>query len=257
MGENVLISVKNAIATLTLNRPAAHNSFNRRMFEDVIAAVKRCEADRDIKTVIITGAGKNFSAGGDIKEMAGFDFLSYELARLTGQMALSVRQCSKPVIAMINGVAAGAGCGLALACDFRVMTEKSVLLTAFSNVALSGDTGCIYSLYHLVGLAKTMELMAFSEPVNGGEAHRLGLATRLVPAEGLFDETVAFAEKIMARPLGALAMQKKIYYETFFKDYEKYRHLEAEQLDKAGQTADHIEAVTAFLENRKPVFNKN
>ena len=257
MAKNVLISVQNAIATLTLNRPAAHNSFNRQMFEDVTAAVRQCEADKNIKIVIITGAGKNFSAGGDIKEMAGFDFLNYELARLSGDMALSVRQCSKPVIAMINGVAAGAGCGLALACDFRVMTGKSVLLTAFSNVALSGDTGCIYSLYHLVGLAKTMELMAFSEPVNGSEAYRLGLATRLVPAEGLFDETVAFAEKIMARPLGALAMQKKIYYETFFKDYEKYRHLEAEQLDKAGQTADHIEAVTAFLENRKPVFNKN
>ena len=158
---------------------------------------------------------------------------------------------------MINGAAAGGDCGIALGADFRIMTEESYLLTAFSNVALPGDTGCIYNLHQIVGLAKTIELMAFSKPVYGEEAVRLGLATRLAPEGRLLEETTAFAAKLLRRPLGAIAMQKQLYYEVFYRDYMTYNRIEAENLAKAGASADHREAVTAFLEGRKPQFNQS
>ena len=154
---------------------------------------------------------------------ATFEFISYELSMLTGEASLALKKCSKPVIAMINGAAAGGGCGIALGADFRIMSESSYLLTAFSNVALPGDTGCIYHLHQIVGLAKTAELMAFSAPVYGEEALYLGLATRLAAEGSLLEETQTFAEKLLRRPLGAIAMQKQLYYEVFYHDYMAYR----------------------------------
>ena len=245
MDKHINLHIEDGIATITIDRPSSNNALNAPMFRDLISTVEHCDADDTVKVLIITGAGKNFSAGGDIKEMASFDFISYDLSILTGQASLALRKCSKPVIAMVNGAAAGAGCGIALGADFRIMTEESCLLTAFSNVALPGDTGCIYHLKQIVGLARTIELMALSTPVYGEEALHLGLATRL-----------AFAAKLLRRPLGALAMQKQLYYEVFYHDYMAYSRLEAENLAKAGKSADHREAVTAFLEGRKPQFNQ-
>jgi len=256
MYEHIKLSVQDGIATITIDRPSSNNALNAQMFRDLIGTVEHCDADDAVKVLIITGAGKNFSAGGDIKEMATFEFISYELSMLTGQASLSLRKCSKPVIAMVNGVAAGGGCGIALGADFRIMTEESYLLTAFSSVALPGDTGCIYHLHQIVGLAKTVELMALSPRIYGKEALQLGLTTRLAPDGKLEEETLAFAEKLLHRPLGAIAMQKHLYYEVFYRDYMAYNRLEAENLAKAGASADHREAVTAFLEGRKPKFNQ-
>ena len=227
MYEHIKLSIEGGIATITIDRQSSNNALNAQMFRDLIGTVEHCDADDAVKVVIVTGAGKNFSAGGDIKEMATFEFISYELSMLTGQAALSLRKCSKPVIAMINGAAAGGGCGIALGADFRMMTEESYLLTAFSNVALPGDTGCIYNLHQIVGLAKTIELMAFSKP------------TRLAPEGKLLEETTAFAAKLLRRPLGAIAMQKQLYYEVFYRDYMTYNRIEAENLAKAGASADH------------------
>ena len=256
MYEHIKLSVQDGIATITIDRPSSNNALNAQMFRDLISTVEHCDAEDAVKVLIITGAGKNFSAGGDIKEMATFEFISYELSMLTGQASLSLRKCSKPVIAMVNGAAAGGGCGIALGADFRIMTEESCLLTAFSNVALPGDTGCIYHLHQIVGLAKTVELMALSPRIYGKEALQLGLTTRLAPDGKLEEETLAFAEKLLHRPLGAIAMQKHLYYEVFYRDYMAYNRLEAENLAKAGASADHREAVTAFLEGRKPKFNQ-
>ena len=256
MYEHIKLAVTDNIATITIDRPASNNALNSQMFRDLISTTEHCDADDAVKVIILTGAGKNFSAGGDIKEMASFDFISYDLSILTGQASLALRKCKKPVIAMVNGAAAGAGCGIALGADFRIMTEESCLLTAFSNVALPGDTGCIYHLHQIVGLAKTLELMAFSAPVYGEEALRLGLATKLAPEGKLLEEAEAFAKKLLRRPLGAIAMQKQLYYEVFYRDYMSYSRIEAENLAKAGASADHREAVTAFLEGRKPKFNQ-
>ena len=237
MDKHIKLHIEDGIATITIDRPASNNALNAPMFRDLISAVEHCDADDAVKVLIVTGAGKNFSI-------------------LTGQASLALRKCSKPVIAMVNGAAAGAGCGIALGADFRIMTEESCLLTAFSNVALPGDTGCIYHLKQIVGLARTIELMALSAPVYGEEALRLGLATRLAPDGKLAEETMSFAAKLLRRPLGAFAMQKQLYYEVFYHDYMAYSRLEAENLARAGASADHREAVTAFLEGRKPQFNQ-
>ena len=256
MYEHIKLSVEGGVATITIDRQKANNALNTQMFRDFIATVAHCDADDAVKVVVVTGAGKNFSAGGDINEMATFEFISYELSMLTGEASLALKKCSKPVVAMINGAAAGGGCGIALGADFLIMSESSYLLTAFSNVALPGDTGCIYHLHQIVGLAKTAELMAFSAPVYGEEALYLGLATRLAPEGALLEETQAFVAKLLRRPLGAIAMQKQLYYEIFYREYMNYNRLEAENLAKAGASADHHEAVTAFLEGRKPNFNQ-
>ena len=256
MYEHIKLAVEDGVATITIDRQKANNALNTQMFRDFIATVEHCDANNAVKIIIVTGAGKNFSAGGDINEMATFEFISYELSMLTGEASLALKKCSKPVIAMINGAAAGGGCGIALGADFRIMSESSYLLTAFSNVALPGDTGCIYHLHQIVGLAKTAELMAFSAPVYGEEALYLGLATRLAAEGSLLEETQTFAEKLLRRPLGAIAMQKQLYYEIFYREYMNYSRLEAENLAKAGASADHREAVTALLEGRKPRFNQ-
>ena len=172
MYEHIKLSVQDGIATITIDRPSSNNALNAQMFRDLIGTVEHCDAEDAVKVLIITGAGKNFSAGGDIKEMATFEFISYELSMLTGQASLSLRKCSKPVIAMVNGAAAGGGCGIALGADFRIMTEESYLLTAFSSIALPGDTGCIYHLHQIVGLAKTVELMALSPRIYGKPANK-------------------------------------------------------------------------------------
>ena len=252
---SVLINVSDGIAVVTLNRPEGGNSFDGESFRETAEAIYECEADDNVQVILLTGAGKNFSVGGDIQKMATFKFLTHDVSMASGEMTASVRKCSKPVVALVNGTAAGAGYALALACDFRIMTEKSILMTAFSNVALSGDSGCIYHLYHLVGLAKTIELMALSEPVNGMEAKQMGLATKIVAEDALMDEGLKFAEKLKHRPLEAIGRQKKIYWETFYHDYDAYCRLEAELFVKSAETKDHVEAVTAFLEKRKPKFN--
>ena len=253
--DSVLVEVNNGIATVSLHRPEAGNSFDGEFFKEVAAAIELCDANEDVQVILLTGSGKNFSVGGDIQQMSSFDFLTYDVSILSGAMTASVRKCTKPVVAVVNGTAAGAGCALALACDFRIMTKKSVLMTAFSNVGLCGDSGCIYHLYHLVGLAKTIEMMALSDPIKGEEALRLGLATKLAEEDNLMEEALLFAEKLKNRPLAAIGMQKKMYWDTFYHDYDAFCRLEAELFVKSSKTEDHVEAVTAFLSKRKPVFN--
>lgn len=256
MDQTVLVQVEDGIAKLVLYRPEAMNAFDQTMLREVAEAVAACDADPAVQVIILTGYGKNFSVGGDIKAMSGFDFMTPETAATAGEMSASVRRCTKPVIAMVNGTAAGAGCALALACDFRILSEQSTLLTAFSNVALSGDSGCMYFLYQHLGLAKALELMMLSEPIRSQDALQLGLATRVVPGDALEEETLALARRLRERALGALAAQKKLVWEQFCGDYGAYSRLEQELIVACGQTEDHREAVTAFLEKRKPMFRR-
>lgn len=254
MYESILYEVDGGIATITFNRPEAGNAFRSSAFGETADALERCSDDDNVRVVVITGKGNHFSVGGDVNAMRTKGYISYENAKMTSRMSGAAKKCAKPVVAMINGTAAGAGCGLALACDFRIMTEKSSLVTAFIGMGLSGDTGCFYHLYHLVGLAKATELMLLNTPIKGEEAYRLGLATKIAPETELREVTMAFAEKLMEKPKVAIALQKKLIYDQYYRDYEAYRELEARLFDVSGNTADHLEAVHAFLEKRKPVF---
>lgn len=253
--ETVIVSANSGVATVTMNLPKNGNAFTLPLFREVRQAIEDCAQDESVQVLVLTGAGQHFSLGGSIQEMATFQFLTEESCQCSEDMTDAVKRCPKPVIAAVNGTAAGAGCALALACDFRILEERSALMTAFSNMALSGDSGCAFHLYHLVGLAKTTELMAFSPLIRSGEALQLGLASEVVPDGTLAKAAEVFARRLQSRPLFAFAQQKTLYYETFYQTFGDYCKRENQLFNECAQTEDHREAVHAFLEKRKPVFH--
>ena len=210
--------------------------------------------------MVLTGKGKLFCGGGDInqfKELIEKDDggIPEHLVEATGAMGRAIRNCSKPVIASINGAAAGAGVGVALAADFRIMEKRSSLVTAFIGMGLSGDTGVLYFLQKMVGTSLATELLMFSEPVKGEAAFDLGLANKVVEDGSLEEETWAFAKKVASLPTQIVSYQKELFNEFFYSDLKKFNHREAQLMHQASLADDHKEAVTAFLEKRKPHFN--
>ena len=254
----IMYEVKDSIATLTLNRPEVGNAFAQESYIEVRNALDAASEDPQVRVVVITGAGKHFSAGGDIRRfqrlIASGVFLQRENIMAAGRMAARIKTCNKPVIAMVNGAAAGAGCSLALACDFRVVTPKSKLVMSFIKMGLSGDTGGMYYLERLVGVARATELMMTGTAVDGTRAVELGLATRLAQEGCLAKETNRLARELAAAPTFALARQKQLIMETFYQDLAKYADREATYMADCSRTQDFAEAVTAFLEKRPPKF---
>jgi len=258
MFTTIRYEVSDKIATITFNRPESGNAFVRESYDEIREALEAAGADDAVRAVVLTGAGKHFSAGGDINRFKRLiqsgEYLQEENIAAAGRMAAAVRECPKPVIAMINGAAAGAGCSLALACDFRVMTPKSKLSMAFVKLGLSGDTGGIYYLQKIVGIAKTAELMMTGDTVTGEEALRLGLATLLVDEEDLEAETYTLAEDLSKSATFAIARQKQLMNAFFYADLAAYTQMEAGFMAECSRTADFAEAVDAFLEKRPPQF---
>lgn len=261
MSELVLKKKENGIATVTLNRPELGNAFANESYIEVRKAIEEFGMDDEVRVIILTGAGKNFSAGGDIngfkelQEKGINEAIAKRDVVIAGQMSDAVLRCPKPVIAMVNGAAAGAGCALALACDFRVMAPESRLIMAFINVGFSGDTGAIYLLERLVGMARTKELMALGTPVSAEQAYTIGLANRVSDsAETLEETTMKLAKQLINRPGKAIEMQKRLCYEFMYRDLTQFNIREADYMYACGLTKDHAEAVNAFLEKRKPVF---
>lgn len=258
MYSDILYSVEERIATITLNRPEVSNAFSVNMYDEVIDALHVSNDDPNVGAVVITGTGKNFCAGGDIRSFRKLidekRYLPERSVAKTGTMAMAVRRCSKPVIAMINGAAAGAGGGLALAADFRIMTEKSSLVMAFINLGLTGDTTSFYALARMIGTAKAEEVMMLGAPVTGEQAFALNLATKLTDEEHLHETTYKLAARLAKGPTLAYGKQKQILYQFFFKDLDEFSWGEARNMRTSSMTQDFDEAVTAFLEKRRPNF---
>jgi len=258
MYDNILYTVNDNIATITLNRPESGNAFIVECYHEVHTAMQAAAKDDNVRAVVITGNGKHFSAGGDINRFKMLietkEYIKKENVAAAGTMAKSVIQCPKPVIAMINGAAAGAGCSLALACDFRVVTSKSKLVMAFVKVGLSGDTGGLYYLQKLVGIAKATELLMLGDVVTGEEALKLGLATKLAEDDKLEEETYNLAKRLASAASFAISRQKKLIYETFYTDLSIYSEKEADYMVECSKSADFAEAVDAFIEKRTPKF---
>ncbi|SMC72754.1 enoyl-CoA hydratase/isomerase family protein [Papillibacter cinnamivorans] len=258
MNNDILLSVKDKIATITINLPEQSNAIASTMVNPLREAVEQCGKDPAVNVIIITGAGKNFSAGGSIAEFKGKaesgEGLEAPLVAQYGRMSAAIRKCPKPVIAMVNGAAAGAGCSLALACDFRIATEKSRFIMAFISMALPGDTGGFYYLERLVGLARATEIMMTGAPVDGKTALAIGLANRLAEEGQLEEVTYKFAARLAALPGLAIARQKAIINEFFFDEQEKYTAREGQYMEECSKTNDFKEAVSAFFAKRPPVF---
>ncbi len=244
------------ILTITLDRPDALNAFDRAMKEELLSALKAAERDRAVRVLIITGAGRAFNAGQDLKERQepGAADLITELRTRYNPLILAMRRLEKPIIAAVNGVAAGAGCSLALACDLVIASEDARFLQAFSRVGLVPDTGSTWFLPRLMGYARAAEMTFLAEPMDAATAERLGLVNRVVPADRLMDEARALAERLAKSAPLSLALTKRALNRALGADLASQLDYEAQLQAVAGASTDHAEGVAAFVGKRPPAF---
>ncbi|NNE27859.1 MAG: 2-(1,2-epoxy-1,2-dihydrophenyl)acetyl-CoA isomerase [Saprospiraceae bacterium] len=245
------------VGKITLNRPNSYNSVNKELAYAFLAAMKTCAEDDDIRAIVITGEGKAFCAGQDLKEVTDPNS-GLELEQIVSQhynpMALSVYNMPKPVIAAVNGVAAGAGANLALLCDIVVAKSSASFIQAFSKIGLIPDTGGTYTMQRLVGYNKAMALAMTGDKVSATEAEKMGMIYKCVEDEA-FDEFVdKLAQKMSKMPTKGLALTKKAFQEGLNNSFEEQLAREAHYQIIAGNTHDYNEGVTAFVEKRKPEF---
>jgi len=259
MPHELLESVTDRVATLTLNRPDRLNALSSPMIDALLEALPRLAADPQIAVVVLTGAGRGFCAGGDVKSMAeGSSQLGVEDAvqRLRGRMEVSrlLHEIPKPTIAMVNGPAAGAGLSMALACDLRIAAQSARFITAFAKVGFSGDFGGSYFLSKLIGTAKARELYYTGESLDSAQALALGIVNRVVPDSELADATMTLAARLARGPSIALGLMKQNFNAAETGTLSELLDLEALHQIKTGRTEDHLEAARAFVEKRPPVF---
>ncbi len=253
--ENIIYEKKNGVATVTLNRPQAMNAFTIQMNGELQQALKDADDDKSIRCILLTGAGRGFCAGQDLKgrtpEKKGS--LGASLRKLYNPIILRLQRTEKISVAAVNGVAAGAGCNLALACDLRVASEDATFIQAFARVGLAPDCGGSIVLPRLVGLSKAMELLLLAEPVDAREALRIGLVAKVFPAEDLAGAARAIAEKIAHGPR-SIGLIKRAVNRAVMHDLAAQLDYEAYLQEIAGRSADYDEGVRAFIEKRSPVF---
>ena len=259
MPPELIETVTGRVATLTLNRPDRLNALSSSILDGLLEALPRLGADPEIAVVVLTGAGRGFCAGGDVKSMAdGTSLLHVEDAaqRLRARMEVSrlLHEIPKPTIAMVNGPAAGAGLAMALACDLRIASASARFITAFVKVGFSGDFGGSYFLSKLVGSGKARELYYTGEPLDAAQALALGIVNRVVPDAELTDATAALATRLARGPSIALGLMKQNFNAAETGTLSELLDLEAEHQIKTGRTEDHLEAARAFVEKRAPIF---
>jgi 2-(1,2-epoxy-1,2-dihydrophenyl)acetyl-CoA isomerase len=256
---DLLEAKENGVAWLTLNRPERLNALTGEMTGALTEALQRLATDREIGCIVITGAGRGWCSGGDVKSMEsrGRDMSvedRVEGLRHSHQLPLLMRNCPKVIIGMINGPVAGAGLGLALACDLRVAGKSARFGTAFVRIGYSGDYGGTWSLTRLVGTAKARELYLLGDVIDAETAHSLGMVNKLVDDAALRDETMTLARRIAEGPQIALGYIKKNLFAAETEPFQTVLDLEAEHQSRCAFTEDHKEAVAAFNEKRRPVF---
>jgi 2-(1,2-epoxy-1,2-dihydrophenyl)acetyl-CoA isomerase len=256
----VLLDVTDGVGTITMNRPEAYNSLNIATKELLLQTVQRVADDAAVRCVVLTGTGKAFCTGQDLKEhielleSGDSDALFTTVDKHYNPTVTALAGMAKPVIAAVNGVAAGAGASLAFACDLRIVADTAGFNLAFANVALSCDTGASYHLQRLVGRAKSIELLYFPSTVTAADALELGLATRVVAADELAAEVGALAARLAAGPTVALgAMRQSVAYAAGH-SFEEALAFESAMMTKTGATSDHRAAVAAFVAKEKPIF---
>ncbi len=259
MNYNTIILTKDeGVATLTLNRPEVLNAWNGEMGTEALHALEEIRGDNEVRVLVITGAGRGFSSGADLSpgartEKAGRTTLSTLPGVVT--VAYTLHNLDRPTIAAVNGVAVGAGFGVALACDIRIASEQARFSQIFVKRAIVPDTGSTYFLTKLVGTAKACELMFTGDFVDAAEAERLGIVNKVVPHEELMNEAQALAKRIASGPPLTIELIKRAVYKGFLEsDLARQVHFEMYLNQLAHTTEDYKEGVTSFLEKREPKF---
>jgi 2-(1,2-epoxy-1,2-dihydrophenyl)acetyl-CoA isomerase len=243
-----------AVLTITLNRPDVLNAFNAKMHEALAAALEEAQA-AEVRAVVITGAGRGFCVGQDLTEFREAEGeIADRLRRHYHPNVLAIRTLEKPVIASVNGAAAGAGLSLACACDIRLAADSATFIPAFINIGLIPDSGGSYFITRLLGYARAFEWMAGGRRLSAAEAHAWGLVSQVIEAGLLAERTAQLAAELAALPTRGIAMTKRLFDHAQAANLEDQLDLEAEFQTAATQTDDFREGVAAFLEKRKPKF---
>lgn len=255
---SLTLDIQNGIATITLNRPDVYNAFNDPLSYELQDALKKVEKDPAVRAVVLTGAGKAFSSGQDLKaamdESGAPRNLGDSLHKRYNPIIRAIRNMPKPVICRLNGVAAGAGCSLALACDVIIASENASMIEIFINIALVLDSGSSYFLPRTVGYHRAFELATKATKLSATEALQMGLINKVVKPEELDAAVQAEAEFYANAPTKAIGLMKKMLTKGMTDDLDAILDYEAYCQEIAGKTADNKEGVLAFLEKRKPVF---
>ena len=258
-GENpVLVTDRGAVRTVTLNRPAAFNTFDSALKQALLAALAGA-ADPSVRAVVVTGAGRAFCAGQDLKEhlalvAAGDDRVGRTVAEFYNPLVRALQGLRKPVIAAVNGPAAGAGTGLALACDLRIAAASATFSMAFAGVGLSADTGASYLLPRFVGQGRASTMMLLGEKVDAAEARRIGLVDQVVDDADLPGTVAALADRLAAGPTQAYGWIKASLHHAASSDLDSALDFEDRAQTACFASPDHHEAVRAFVQKRPPEF---
>ena len=255
----ILFEIKNQVATLTLNRPEKYHSFIREMALDLQEKLEICKNDNNIRAIVITGTGKAFCAGQDLGEAT--DPKGPELQKIVNEhynpIIRQIRNIEKPIIAAVNGVAAGAGASIALCCDIIIAKEGAVFVQAFSKIGLVPDSGATFFLPRLIGFQKASALMMNADPISATEAEKLGMIYKVVEESKFEDEIKSFSEKLAKMPTKGIGLTKKLLNQSMNNSLEQQLNEEEIAQTIAGKTNDYKEGVSAFLEKRKPNFKGN
>lgn len=257
--QTLLINREGGILTITMNRPEVLNAFNDIMLDELGEALQTAAQDDTVRCVIITGAGRAFGAGQDLHSLSAMHS-SDEAVKVSEHLehyhriVRAIRAMPKPVIAAVQGVAAGASCNLALACDMRIAADNARFIEAFARIGLVPDVGGGFFLPRLVGMGKALELAMLAEEVSGPQAERIGLVNKCVPLAEFDAATQSLAQKLAKGPTRAYALIKELMNKSVVSDLETTLRIEGELQDIAIETADHREGVAAFLQKRPAAY---
>jgi len=258
--QTVILERVEGVGVIRLNRPQVYNAVNNQMSVELLEVLRAVREDSSIRAVVLTGAGKAFCSGQDLNDRSAMQksgetiSLGDSVRNRYNPIISELTGMEKPVIAAVNGVAAGAGASLALACDIRFITPETRFIEAFVRIGLVPDSGSSYFLPRLVGLGRALEIAMTGRDVGAEEAVSIGLANRIIPKEQLMEETMAFAKKLAEGPTVAIGLIKKAIYRGMEADLEEVLEMEAQFQEKAGRTLDFLEGVQAFVEKRKPNY---
>ncbi|MGX5818012.1 enoyl-CoA hydratase-related protein [Chitinophaga lutea] len=256
MFTTLLYAVRESVATITLNRPDVYNAFDDTLSYELQDALKQADRDAAVRAVVLTGAGKAFCSGQDLKAAMsqGSRNLGDSLHKRYNPIIRAIRNMPKPVICRLNGVAAGAGCSLALACDMIIAADNASMIELFINIALVLDSGSSYFLPRTIGYHRAFELATKATKLSAEEAQQLGLINRVVPAAQLDEAVAAEAAYYAQAPTKAIALMKKMLSKGMTESLDAALEYEAYCQEIAGNTEDNTEGVLAFMEKRKPAF---